>query len=170
MAYQSCALPRLGLSQLPEQGNAQRSRLTSATACLGLTLLAGILTGCGDEAGPESDGESLSVGGVQVLIAERVDGGMDSAGGGRLEVVGGCLGADGFVFIWPPGTEVVAEEPLTIDVPDTGVFAIGEELRIGGGFVLEHSSADVKPGPYDVAGITVPAECAEHDIFLATPS
>lgn len=99
-----------------------------------------------------------------------MDGGMDSAGNGRLEVVGGCLGAEGFVFIWPPGTKVVEEEPLTIDVPDTGVFAIGEEIRIAGGFVLEHSEDEIEPGPIEFAGITVPAECAKHDIFLATPS
>jgi len=92
---------------------------------------------------------------------------MDALGGGRMEVVGGCLGAHGSVIVWPHGTEVVKEEPLTIDIPNYGTFALGDEVQVGGGYVLEHSSSDVEPGPYEVGGVTVPAECAEHDIFLA---
>jgi hypothetical protein len=35
--------------------------------------------------------------------------------------------------------------------------------------VLEHSADEIEPGPYEVAGVmvTVPTDCAEHDIFLA---
>ena len=112
-------------------------------------------------------GEMISAGDVTVLVSERTGSGMDALGGGRLEVVGGCLGAGGSVIVWPHGTEVVDEDPLTIDVPGHGTYGLGDEVQIGGGFVLEHSSRDVEPGTYDVAGVTVPALCAEHDIFLA---
>lgn len=118
-----------------------------------------VLTGCG--------GEVVSAGEVTVLVSERSDAGMDALGGGRLEVVGGCLGASGSVIVWPHGTEVLEDEPLTVDIPNYGKFALGEEVRVGGGFVLEHSSDDVGPGDYTAGGVNVPAECAEHDIFVA---
>ena len=121
-----------------------------------------LLTACGGEVSGQ-----ISAGDVTVLVSEDIGEGMDALGGGRLEVVGGCLGASGSVIVWPHGTEVVEEDPLTIDVPDYGTFRLGDDVQVGGGYVLEHSSEDVKPGPYDVAGVTVPAECAEHDIFLA---
>lgn len=112
-------------------------------------------------------GQVIQAGDVSVLVSERTGGGMDAQSGGSLEVVGGCLGASGSVFVWPHGTDVVDDDPLTIDIPDYGTFTVGDEVLVGGGYVLEHSSDDVQPGPYEVAGITVPAECAEHDIFLA---
>ncbi|WP_346619928.1 hypothetical protein [Blastococcus montanus] len=112
-------------------------------------------------------GEAVSAGDVTVLVSEPADAGMDALGGGRLEVVGGCLGAGGYVIVWPSGTEVVNDDPLTIDIPGQGTYGLGDEVEVAGGFVLEHSSRDVEPGPFDVAGVTVPAGCAEHDVFLA---
>lgn len=125
-----------------------------ATAA-GLTLL----SACG--------GQAVSTGGIHVLVSEPADAWMDALGGGRLEVVGGCLGASGSVIVWPPGTEVVQDNPLTIDIPNYGTFSLGDEVQVGGGFVLEHSSRNVEPGPYPAGGVTVPAECAKHDIFVA---
>ncbi|MGY2084997.1 hypothetical protein [Blastococcus sp. SYSU DS0539] len=112
-------------------------------------------------------GEVIPAGDVTVLVAEQAGSGMDALGGGRLEVVGGCLGAGGYVIVWPHGTEVVDEDPVTIDVPGHGTYGLGDEVEVGGGFVLEHSSQDVAPGPFEVAGVTVPPGCAEHDVFLA---
>lgn len=129
-------------------------RLTALIAVLTL-----VMTGCG--------GQVISAGGATVLVSERTGSGMDALGGGRLEVVGGCLGTDGYVIVWPHGTEVVQENPLTIRIPDTGQFALGDTVQVGGGFVLEHSSQTVAPGPFEVAGVAVPTECAAHDIFLA---
>lgn len=129
-------------------------------------LLAGLaLAGCGG-------GEVLSAGGVSVLVAERASGGMDALGGGVLEVVGGCLGAGGAVIVWPHGTSVADDDPLTIRIPGNGTFGIGDEVAVGGGYVLEHSSAPGEtpartPAPFEVAGVMVPADCAEHDVFLA---
>ena len=127
-----------------------------------LTSVAGLmlLTACGG-------GQVIEAGDVTVLVSERPDAGMDALGGGTLEVVGGCLGASGSVIVWPHGTEVVQDDPLTVDIPGYGKFALGDEVRVGGGYVLEHSSGNVEPDDYAAGGITVPAECAEHDIFLA---
>lgn len=112
-------------------------------------------------------GQVISSGDVPVLVSKPADAGMDALGGGRIEVVGGCLGASGYVIVWPHGTEVVNDDPLTIDIPNYGTFAVGDDVEVGGGFVLEHSSSEVEPGPYQAGGVTVPAECARHDIFVA---
>ncbi len=113
------------------------------------------------------EGQVISSGDVTVLVSKPADAGMDALGGGRIEVVGGCLGASGYVIVWPHGTEVVNDDPLTIDIPNYGTFAVGDDVEVGGGFVLEHSSSEVKPGPHQAGGVTVPAECARHDIFVA---
>jgi hypothetical protein len=129
---------------------------------VGLITLGGLvlpLSACG--------GRAISAGDVTVLVSERAVAGMDALGGGNLEVVGGCVGASGSVIVWPHGTEVVQDDPLTIDIPDYGTFALGDEVQVAGGYVLEHSSDNVEPGDYQVGGVSVPAECAKHDIFLA---
>ena len=127
-----------------------------ATALSGLVLLAG----CG--------GEVTTAAGITVLVGQRSSSGMDALGGGILEVVGGCLGASGYVIVWPHGTDVVDEDPLTVDVPDVGRVALGEEFQVGGGFVLERSSTTRSPGPYRAGGVVVPAECAAYDVFVAS--
>lgn len=119
-----------------------------------------LLTGCG--------GHVTMAGDVTVLVAAPAMDGMDALGGGRLEVVGGCLGASGSVVVWPHGTEVVNEEPLTISIPDVGTYRLGDDVRVAGGYVLERTSSDVPPGPYDAGGVTVPAACAAYDVFLAS--
>ncbi|HYO18103.1 MAG TPA: hypothetical protein VES02_05480 [Dermatophilaceae bacterium] len=124
----------------------------------GLVICAG-LTGCA--------GKVIVAGEVSVLVSERATSGMDALGGGRLEVVGGCLGAGGTVIVWPHGTKVVNKDPLTIEIPDNGTFTLGEEVRVGGGYVLEHSSGESAADPVEVAGVTVPIPCSEHDVFLA---
>jgi hypothetical protein len=124
----------------------------------GLMICAG-LSGCG--------GKVIVAGEVSVLVSERATSGMDALGGGRLEVVGGCLGADGTVIVWPHGTKVINEDPLTIEIPDNGTFTVGEEVRIGGGYVLERSPGERADDSFEVAGVTVPSSCSEHDVFLA---
>lgn len=125
------------------------------------------LTGCAGQASSAGGGRVVSAGDVTVLVSERTGAGMQALGGGRLEVVGGCLGASGHVIVWPHGTEVVEDDTVTISIPGHGTAALGDDVEVAGGFVLEHSSRTVAPGPLDVGGVTVPAECAEHDVFLA---
>jgi hypothetical protein len=114
-------------------------------------------------------GRVIEAGGVIVLVAGYQNGGSDALGGGTLEVVGECLGADGGVYVFPRGTEVVDEDPLTIDIPGFGEVSLGEDFEVGGGWEIEHSSDDVKPGPVELGGVTVPAACAAYDVFLSSP-
>ena len=84
---------------------------------VGLTvLMVPGLAACGGQ------GEVVQSGDVSVLVSERADGGMAAQGGGTLEVVGGCLGAGGSVIVWPHGTQVVQDQPLTILIPGVGTF------------------------------------------------
>ena len=90
---------------------------------LATALLAGSLSGCGGA-------EVAVVDDVTVLIGARSGSGMDALLPGRLAVVDGCLGLDyedgavSYVVIWPHGTEVVRDSPLTIALPD------GEEHQL----------------------------------------
>lgn len=133
----------------------------------GQVMVAALAVGCVLGGCTGGAGQVITVGTSTVLVSKRMGFGMEALGGGRLEVVGGCLGASGVVIVWPHGTRVVSESPLAISVPEYGTFALGDQVRVGGGFVLEHSSDTVESGPYEVGGVTVPAKCAEHDIFLA---
>lgn len=114
-------------------------------------------------------GKVIDAGGVKVLVAGYQSGGSDALGGGTLEVVGDCLGAGGDVYVFPQGTKVVDEDPLTVDIPGFGEVSLGEEFDVGGGWEVEHSSDDVEPGPMEIGGVTVPAVCAKYDIFLSAP-
>jgi hypothetical protein len=48
-------------------------------------------------------GRAIPVGDVTVLVSERLGWGSDGGLSGRLEVVGGCLGARGSVIVWRHG-------------------------------------------------------------------
>ncbi len=133
-------------------------RLSRAAAAVGgLALLAA----CG--------GRVLTAGDVTVVVSARTGAGMDALGAGRLSVVGGCLGLDDFVVVWPHGTDVVEEDPLRVDVPGAGTVGLGDRVEVGGGFVVEHPEGgpEGEAGPVEVGGAEVPAECARHDVFLA---
>ena len=117
-----------------------------------------LLAACGGEA------RRLTAGDVAVLVSAPPDAGMDALGGGTVEVVEGCLGADGAVIIWPHGTEVAEEDPLTIDVPDVGTVGLGDTVELAGGFVFEPTSA--APGQTYESEL-VPDSCADQPIFLA---
>ena len=137
-----------------------RMTLRGAVVPLAVVAVGCLLSGCG--------GKVIRVGDTTVLVSEFPRSRMDALGGGRLEVVGGCLGVSGSVIVWPYRTRVVSEDPLTISIPDKGTFALGDDVEVGGGYVLEHTSTTVETSPYEVGGVTVPAECAKHDIFLAS--
>lgn len=114
-------------------------------------------------------GKVVDAGGVKVLVAGHQSGGMDALGGGRLAVVGDCLGARGDVYVFPQGTEVTDEDPLTIDIPGVGEVALGEEFNIAGGWVVEGPADLPETGPLELGGVTVPTECTKYDIFLSAP-
>lgn len=116
------------------------------------------------------NGKHIRAGDAHVLVSEATRYSMLMAGGGTVKLIGGCLGTDDYVVIWPHGTDVVQNDPLTIDVPGLGEVRIGQDIRLGGGMVVEHSEDEVKPGPLRMGDFTVPAGCAKYDIFLAGPS
>jgi hypothetical protein len=129
--------------------------LLAACACL-------LLTACG--------GRVVEAGDVTVLVGQRSGSGMDALGGGVLEVVGGCLGAGDHVVVWPHGTEVVDEDPLTIDVPGEGEgeVSLGDEISLAGGYVDESDGgAGTQSGPVQVGGVRVPEACVGRGVFLS---
>lgn len=113
-------------------------------------------------------GRTIEVGDATVMVSERLRGGMDAGLGGELTVIDGCLGVAGTVVVWPHGTDVVDDDPLTIELPSHRTSTVGGTIELGGGYGVEHSTHDVEPGPLDVAGVTIPSACARHDIFLAS--
>jgi hypothetical protein len=128
------------------------------TACVALSL-----AGCSN-----SSGAVVTVGDTTVLVAEPADDGMDALLSGTVQVVGGCLGINAYVVVWPNGTEVGVDDPTTVDVPGHGTLNLGDEAKMGGGLVYEPSDGS-EPADYKVAGITVHASCAKHGIWLASP-
>ncbi|KAA1416780.1 hypothetical protein F0U44_16420 [Nocardioides humilatus] len=112
-------------------------------------------------------GQVIEVDGVTVLVGEYDGGASDIRAGGVLEVVGGCLGAEGRVYVFPHGTEVVDEDPLTIDIPEWGEVAVGEEFHVAMGSAEGREADGASPGSFEIAGVDVPADCAAYDVFVA---
>ncbi|TCI98846.1 hypothetical protein [Aeromicrobium sp. IC_218] len=104
-----------------------------------------------------------------LLVDEPTTASMNALGGGRIEVVGGCLGADGGVIVWPHGTRFVGDDPLTVEVPGHGRFALGDRISLGGGWIVEHVGGTVPDAPWTFRGQRVPDSCLAHDVFLAGP-
>lgn len=133
-----------------------------------VAVLGLVLSGC--HGGSEMAGakpSSSSKPSATVLVSDPTRASMSALGGGQLEVVGGCLGANGDVIIWPPGTQVVVNDPLKISIPHLGRYAIGDTVRLGGGYIGETSHHTTKP--LKIGGVDVPESCLEYDIFLAGP-
>ncbi|MBU2075042.1 MAG: hypothetical protein KKE65_03765 [Actinobacteria bacterium] len=134
----------------------RRGQRLSSTL-LATALLAGSLSGCGGA-------EVTVVDDVTVLIGARSSSGMDALLPGRLAVVDGCLGLDfedGAVFyvvVWPHGTEVVRDSPLTLALPDGEEHQLGDQLQVGGG---ESSSRMA-------GGIDVDEECPGAAVWLGS--
>lgn len=73
---------------------------------------------------------------------------------------GGCLGTDGRLVIWPPGTTVRSENPLRIQVPGLGDLAVGDRFY-GGGHIFEQGRR-----PNDVS---IPAQCRTNEMMQFWP-
>ena len=106
----------------------------------------------------------VTAGDVTVLVGERSREGMEALLPGRLAVIDGCLGleseevAASYVVVWPHGTEVVDEDPLTISVSGGGEHSIGDQIQVGGG----ETTSSGKPG-----GVDVEARCPGAAVWLA---
>jgi hypothetical protein len=118
--------------------------------------LPALLAGCGAS-------DVVTAGDVTVLVGERSQEGMEALLSGRLAVLDGCLGleseeaAASYVVIWPHGTEVVGEDPVSISVPDDGEYSVGDRLQVGGG----ETASSGRPG-----GVDVEAACPGAEVWL----
>lgn len=115
------------------------------------------LTACGAVGG---GAQVLDSGGKHVLVGPPANGGEDAGITGRVTMIGDCLGIGSAVAIWPNGTTVVAEDPLTIEVPDLGRVELGDEIEGAGGF---HDPADA---PH---GVSIPDTCDSKTIVTWRP-
>ena len=90
------------------------------------------MTSCGGD-DDRAPGEVLEGDSGKVLVnAEQGDGPSAGVGyGGRVELVGDCLGIGGNTIIWPYGTEIVSDGPLVVNVPGEGQVTIGDQVTGG---------------------------------------
>ncbi len=110
-----------------------------ARATVGGLLPLLVLTSCGG-AGDVAPGEVLRGHGGTVLVNAEPDGGaMAGVGyGGRVTLVGECLGIDDATVIWPHGTELVSDEPFVVEVPGMGQVTIGDRVAGGADQYVDH--------------------------------
>ncbi|WP_404349330.1 hypothetical protein LG324_15410 [Phycicoccus jejuensis] len=127
-----------------------------------------VLCACAALVGCDSgSGQVLDAGGTTVLVGERTDSGGDALLSGRLTDVGGCLGVGGTVVVWPAGTSVTTGGPATVHVPGRPSAALGDPVDVGGGVALEPGE---RRSDHEVAGVVVPAACAEKGVWVAAPA
>jgi hypothetical protein len=134
-------------------------RGAAVAAALGCVLVS---SGCGGA-------EAVHAGDVTVLVAARSGDSMDAGSSGALTVVGGCAGVGDSVVIWPHGTDIVDDDPLTLDVPGVGHVVLGEKFDMGGGFIYETGDTDQSPPDEIGDGVPIPEDCQGRDIWLAAP-
>ena len=120
-------------------------------------LMSGTLwSGCTTDHGVLRSGDSI------VLVGE-IGPGDSVAGvglGGTLAMVGDCVGIDEATVIWPYGTEIASNEPLTIDVPGLGRVALGDQVDGSG-----DEYVDRLPKGID----SIPAGCPAEQVFAFYP-
>ncbi len=125
---------------------------TSTTVLLvSVATLVPLLAACTNDGAKD-----LTSGDYHVLVSAPADGGDDAGIGGTVGLVGKCLGIGGSVAFWPSGTEIVAHDPLTIDVPGLGEVSVGDQVSGGGGshaWPVDSSISTVEPE------ISIPDSC-----------
>ena len=126
-----------------------------------LAAMCSVVGGCGD-----SRGEVVHAEGLAILVGENSGDAADALLSGTLADVSGCLGVDDTVVVWPHGTRVVQERPLTVAVPGLGRVGLGDEVKLGGGVALDQYPVPRTVGDFDIAGVTVPAACTTHNVWV----
>lgn len=132
-----------------------------------LIAVAAPLAGCGGAKDSEADRLVVRTETATVLVSRPREDSMYALIDGAVAVKDGCLALDDNVMIWPPGTTVVREEPLTIEVPGIGRLHVGSHVELGGGYLPDRD--EVPLDELDL-GPDVPAACAQDSIWLAGPS
>jgi hypothetical protein len=86
-------------------------------------VVGSLLSGCGG-----GDGGVLRSGGSVVLVGADGDRRNIPEGvlTGKVTMAGDCLGINGATVIWPHGTKIATDDPLTIDVPSLGSLRVGD--------------------------------------------
>ena len=67
------------------------------------------------------------------------------------------------------GTDVVDEDPVTIEIPELGTYAVGDEVELGGGGIHAPQEDKVNQG-LEVAGVDVLATCGPDNPVVLTHS
>ena len=111
-------------------------------------------------------GEVAHAGDVAIIVGEKSGDAADALLSGMLADVSGCLGVDDTVVVWPHGTRVVQERPLSVAVPGVGRVGLGDEVKLGGGVALDQYPVPRTVGDFDIAGVTVPAACTTHNVWV----
>ena len=103
---------------------------------------------------------------MTVLIGAAADNAGSALLSGELANVGGCLGVADTVVVWPHGTKVASLNPLTLEIPGKGTVTLGDDVDMGGGVALDQYPVTQNVGDFDVAGVTVPARCTGHNVWV----
>lgn len=124
--------------------------LTVAAVVLGL-VSALALVSCGGQSEVSGDDYTIFVHRRSLFQG----GGLDAQVGGTLATRDGCVLLEGggdtaYPVVWPSGTSIASEDPLTLELPSGEKLAVGQKV-IGGGGVVSSSSGSVK--------VDIPAEC-----------
>lgn len=145
------------VAETPVCGDERRTfRNVQVVRALVASLCVIALASCG------SDGKVLHRGSVQVLVG--ADDGSNMAGvglGGTVSLVGDCLGLEEWIVIWPPGTTIRSDDPVTIEVPALGAVEVGDHIEGGG---VEYDPED----PPD--GIDIPEGCEGSSLVSYFPN
>jgi len=142
-----------------------------ALVALTLIVAGSLLSGCGDQ-----DGRVLRSGSTFVLVGASGEAPKlpHSTITGRVSIVGDCVGingsaVDGATVIWPHGTKITADDPLTIEVPGLGRLGVGDGVVGSGDLFVNH-----RPGQEYVdhlpKGIDrVPTGCRRNQVIAFYP-
>jgi hypothetical protein len=138
---------------------------------LTMIVAGSLLSGCGDR-----DGGVLRSKGSFVLVGASGEPRKlpHATITGRVSIVGDCLGingsaVDGATVIWPHGTTITADDPLTIEVPGLGSLRVGDGVDGSGDQFVNH-----RPGQeyvdYLPKGIDrVPTGCRRNQVIAFYP-
>jgi hypothetical protein len=103
---------------------------SEALPALALVVVGSLVSGCGGGAA----GRVLHTRASFVLVGAEDDADAPAAGvgfGGYVAMLGRCVGIGDATVIWPYGTEITSDRPLTIAVPGLGTLQVGDPASGG---------------------------------------
>lgn len=88
-----------------------------------------VLVGCGGQSEASLGGFTIYVHDASILPR----GGSDAIPGGVLETRDGCVLLDGMPVVWPSGTSIVDEDPVTLELRSGQRLEVGQRVSGAGG-------------------------------------